>query len=308
VYKAKSLKTNEHLALKRIFPIIQANYIYLEILFLKLVSPLNNVIKLLYGVRKDSLVSLAFPYIEYVNFFQFVETNEIKEVKRYMFQLLNALVGLESLKIMHRDVKHSNFLYSTKSHRGYLIDFGLSEIVAGQNKSSDFKDNIRGEILTIQAVLSIKHRKGTRGYMAPEILFKSAVQSYASDMWAAGIIFLSLLAKRHPVISINCKDKNKNKKDILQQLLPLMYIYGSNIVVEAAFKYGFGLYVPPDFPNKNPMDVSIFIKREDAKIEGLDLLKQMLSFNPDQRIKAIDARNHKFFDEIRDEFATILNK
>jgi len=46
-----------------------------------------------------------------------------------MFQLLTAISTLASYGIVHRDIKPSNFLYSCQERTGYLIDFGLSEIV-----------------------------------------------------------------------------------------------------------------------------------------------------------------------------------
>uniref|UniRef100_A0A182LRE3 non-specific serine/threonine protein kinase n=1 Tax=Anopheles culicifacies TaxID=139723 RepID=A0A182LRE3_9DIPT len=41
-------------------------------------------------------------------------------------------------------------------------------------------------------------RAGTPGYRPPEVLLKHPDQSTAVDIWAAGVIFLSLLSKRYP--------------------------------------------------------------------------------------------------------------
>ena len=43
-------------------------------------------------------------------------------------------------------------------------------------------------------------RAGTPGFRPPEVLAKSIVQTTAVDMWAAGIIFASLLTGRYPFL------------------------------------------------------------------------------------------------------------
>lgn len=53
----------------------------------------------------------------------------MKDIKNYLYQLLSAIKTLSSFGIVHRDIKPSNFLYSKEEKCGYLIDFGLSEIV-----------------------------------------------------------------------------------------------------------------------------------------------------------------------------------
>jgi cell division control protein 7 len=44
-----------------------------------------------------------------------------------MKELLKALFYLKTQGIVHRDVKHLNFLYNMKLKKGILIDFGVSE-------------------------------------------------------------------------------------------------------------------------------------------------------------------------------------
>jgi cell division control protein 7 len=48
-----------------------------------------------------------------------------------------------------------------------------------------------------------RNRLGTRGYMAPEILFNHPRPGNSVDIWACGVIFLSFLAQRHPIFSLN---------------------------------------------------------------------------------------------------------
>ncbi|CAO0799581.1 unnamed protein product [Mucor circinelloides] len=48
-------------------------------------------------------------------------------IKYYMKSLFTALQQLHRFKILHRDVKPSNFLYNIRKRAGYLIDFRLAE-------------------------------------------------------------------------------------------------------------------------------------------------------------------------------------
>lgn len=50
------------------------------------------------------------------------------DIRCYMRTLLIGLSHLHARKIIHRDVKPNNFLYSYQRRSGVLIDFGLAEV------------------------------------------------------------------------------------------------------------------------------------------------------------------------------------
>mmetsp|Transcript_36782 Transcript_36782/g.35512 ORF Transcript_36782/g.35512 Transcript_36782/m.35512 type:complete len:95 (+) Transcript_36782:62-346(+) len=81
--------------------------------------------------------------------------------------------------------------------------------------------------------------------MAPESLFRYNNQSSKVDVWAAGVIFLSLLGQRHPIFSLNSNSKIKNF--YLQNLIPLACIFGSRNVKEIAYSFGYGCIIPEEF-------------------------------------------------------------
>ena len=116
-------------ALKRIFPITPPKHILLEIYFLAILYNKPNIVNYKGTIRLDSQVDLLFDYVPHQKFSELILQLDFKGIKRYMFQLLSALRILESYGIIHRDVKPGNFLYSTKTNRGVLVDFGLSELV-----------------------------------------------------------------------------------------------------------------------------------------------------------------------------------
>ena len=85
----------------------------------------------------------------------------------------------------------------------------------------------------------------------------SLVVRLAVDIWAVGVIMLSFLAKRHPIISLNNSSKVKNFT--IANLLPLTLIFGRKKIRETAFKYGYGLLLPKEIRD-DPMDLMDFIQ------------------------------------------------
>jgi len=170
-------------------------------------------------------------------------------VKHYMKAMLVAVKALEEVGIMHRDIKPSNFLYDKKTKTGLLIDFGLSELAYKEKDDMQklfARDPSKAEIYRkldqLLTQLQMKNRTGTKGYMPPESLFHHPQQTTAVDVWASGVIFLSLLAGRHPVFSLNNSAKIKNFT--IQNLIPLTCIFGAKAVKEIGFKYGYGVLIP----------------------------------------------------------------
>lgn len=108
-----------------------------------------------------------------------------------------------------------------------MIDFGLSEIETDlDGKPTKLPDNeIVKKIADLQKKMNIKNRTGTKGYMPPETIFNSPTQGSAVDIWAVGVIMLSFLMKRHPIISLNNTTKIKNFT--IANLVPLALIFGA---------------------------------------------------------------------------------
>ncbi|PKI84219.1 non-specific serine/threonine protein kinase [Malassezia vespertilionis] len=69
------------------------------------------------------------------------------------------------------------------------------------------------------------NRAGTRGFRAPEVLFKCTDQTPALDIWSAGIIMLSFLLRRFPLFNAN---------DDTEALLELATIFGQRRMEQCA--------------------------------------------------------------------------
>lgn len=90
-------------------------------------------------------------------------------------------------------------------------------------------------ILILQKTTGYKHRIGTRGFLAPEIILNSRIQTRSVDIWAAGVIMLGLFAKRMPVFNMN--KFSKITAEVIRELEPLLIIFGKDKIYEICEKY-----------------------------------------------------------------------
>ena len=127
--------------------------------------------------------------------------------------------------------------------------------------------------------MKIKNRTGTKGYMPPEALFSHPNQGSAVDVWACGVIFLSFLAQRHPIFSLNNSSKIKNFT--VSNLIPFACLFGANDIKEVAFKLGYGCLIPDEMQKERLRWKEICQMQDDA---AFDLLSRMLELDHTKRI------------------------
>ncbi|XP_076454660.1 cell division cycle 7-related protein kinase-like [Babylonia areolata] len=147
-------------------------------------------------------------------------------------------------------------------------------------------------------------RAGTPGFRAPEVLMKHPNQSTAVDIWAAGVIFLSLLSGRYPFF------RGNDDMTCLSQILSLL---GTDEVKKAALSFDKLITArprtralelkslcerlrannPDPLGSKQPTQPT----RQWPKVPdcAVKLLKRMLDPNPATRITAEQALASDFF-------------
>jgi cell division control protein 7 len=155
-----------------------------------------------------------------------------------MYNLLCCLENIHKNGIVHRDLKPDNFLYDINNNKCLLIDFGLSEYEMEETLKKSiniFDDEDLKIIIDIQKSTGLRHRIGTRGFLAPEIIFNAKLQTRAVDIWAAGVIFLGFITKRMPVFNLNRFSKIQD--ETIKEIIPLIIVFGKEKIIEIAQKY-----------------------------------------------------------------------
>ena len=288
VHRAKDKRTGEYVALKRVKTGLSKNekktgFPITSIREIKILQNLDheNIVRLREVVRSSNVgfVFLVFEYFEHDlatlmdkqqrlmgNYFS------ISEVKCIMIQILSAVEYAHKHFVIHRDIKLSNILFSNNGQI-VLCDWGLARLFSNPLKQHTSK------VVTLW-------------YRAPELLFGSNKYHTAIDMWAIGCIIGELL-KHQPLI------KGQNEIEQIKLIYQLLGAPNHHIwpnynqlpnIINGMFK---------DIENKrhkykyNQID-SMFSQ---FGIQCLDLIKQLLAYDPSKRITAKLALKHSFFEQ-----------
>jgi serine/threonine protein kinase len=182
---------------------------------------------------------MALEYCSHGEIFDYIaETGAFKEtIARYYFhQLIDALEYMHTKGYAHRDLKPENLLLDGDFNLK-LADFGF----ATESKTSN-------------------SRKGTFGYMAPEVLAKKQYKAQEADLFAAGIILFVMITQHSPFTQADPTDRYY--KLISQGRWEQFWnIYGQDTISDT-FK---------------------------------DLFQKMMSYNPKDRLSLEEVKQHPWF-------------
>lgn len=192
----------------------------------------------------------------------------LNQIKCALKQLLEGLQYLQCKKILHRDLKTANILYSNKGEIK-IADFGLS-----RHKRPGTKP------LTVRVVTLL--------YRAPEILLGMKDYSEKADMWSLGCIFAELLIGEP--LFLTARNPNSLMDLIIQKFGTPSEDYWPEMKNLPYFN--------DIFPNKEyKPQLRNYLRKKKARIDklGVDLLEKMLELHPDKRISCNEALRHPFF-------------
>ncbi|KAI8906775.1 kinase-like domain-containing protein [Gorgonomyces haynaldii] len=191
---------------------------------------------------------------------------EIDHVKTLLQQLLRGVRYLHEHFVIHRDLKLSNLLVSQD---GYLkiADFGLAR---------PFGDPL--EQLTPRVV--------TVWYRSPELLLGTKSYNTSIDMWAVGCIFGELLRAK-PLLP---------GKDEINQIERICDLLGSPTTDIWPDLISMPLYGKIKLPEYEYDNVSVVFSEFSKATRNL--IKDLLIYDPDQRISARKALKHPYFLEL----------
>jgi len=228
----------------------------------------DNVVRLKDVVALKSSMYLVFEYLD-LDLKQHMESNKVDSpllIKKYLYQIISGIAYCHTHRILHRDLKPQNLLIDQNTKEIKLADFGLA-------RAFDIP------------IKRYTHEVVTLWYRAPEILLGSPHYSTPVDMWSIGCIFAEM-ANHRPLFPGESE---------IDQLIRIFSVLGTPN--EELWP---GISLLPDFsenfPKWTPKNLKDFVPHLDDL--GVDLLSQMLQYEPSKRINARAALAHGYFKDI----------
>ncbi|TVY56330.1 Cyclin-dependent kinase 1 [Lachnellula cervina] len=190
-----------------------------------------------------------------------------KMVKKFMSQLCEGVRYCHSHRVLHRDLKPQNLLIDREGNLK-LADFGLARA---------FGVPLR----------TYTHEVVTLWYRSPEILLGGRQYSTGVDMWSVGCIFAEMCTRK-PLFAGDSE---------IDEIFKIFKLLGTP--TEAEWPGVSDKTCFPDFKTSFPKwqrDMSQPLIKE-LDDQGLDLLEQMLVYDPAGRISAKASCMHPYFEE-----------
>lgn len=173
-------------ALKRIYPNSSPSRILNELATLRELGHHPNIATLIEVMRHQDQIVAVLPFFAHDLFRDYFRHLDTAQIRTYLGGLLLALERVHRCRIIHRDIKPSNFLYNVAKGKGVLVDFGLAQVfnliqkqaLGRLEKPSGPHRGPKGGYIEDDPRPSVRaSRAGTRGFRAPEVLFKVVHQT-----------------------------------------------------------------------------------------------------------------------------------
>lgn len=219
-----------------------------------------------------------------------------QHIKYFVYQILRGLKAIHSANVIHRDLKPSNILVNYNCELK-ICDFGLARIHSPNYSLHSLLENQLTEYVA------------TRWYRAPEIMLLLSMYSTSVDLWSVGCIMAELYLGL-PLFP---------GKDYRNQLLLIFQFLGTPgvedhdcIKLPRARSYIKLLpqYLPVDVPDYFNLHPRRLQKLGNSPVNpaGLDLMTQLLFFNPLHRPDAATSLTHEYLSQYHDPTDEPLSK
>ncbi|PFH60172.1 hypothetical protein XA68_11360 [Ophiocordyceps unilateralis] len=307
-----------YVAVKKIYVTSSPARILNELELLHDLRQCPSVCPLITAFRQTDQVVAVLPYFRHGDFRSYFRDMTTADVAIYLRSLFTALRSVHAHKILHRDIKPTNFLYDPASQHGVLVDFGLAE-----REGSDCRPCLCHEPREVRRLRQSAsawvqsaaagagaqpgypkadtrpsrraNRAGTRGFRAPEVLFKCTEQTTAIDIWSVGVVLLTILSKRFPFF---------NSADDVEAMIEIATIFGSKRMKAAGLLHGcvFETNIPTVGQQGFSMEKIILwstCRTDDRPLTpdeklAVRFLDRCMELDPSRRITAEQALDHEF--------------
>ncbi|KAI9892604.1 MAG: hypothetical protein M1814_001297 [Vezdaea aestivalis] len=255
--EAQRKRGPQFVAIKKIYVTSSPMRIQNELELLYDLRGCDSVCPLITAFRHQDQVVAILPYFRHVDFREYFRDFTVPDMRLYFRSLFTALASVHRHEILHRDIKPTNFLYDIERRRGVLVDFGLAEV---------------------SAILA-------SGRTRNEI-----------DVWSAGVILLTILARRFPFF---------NSTDDIEAMIEVSTIFGIRKMKSCAMLHGsnFETSIPTVSEKGYSLEKIILWStcrtgnKDEAEDQGLSseerqaatFLKRLLDLDPNKRASAEEA-------------------
>lgn len=306
-------RRSKFVAIKKIYVTSSPQRILNEIELLHDLRNCPAVCSLITAFRNTDQVVVILPYFRHQDFRDYFRDMTVPDMALYLRSLFTALSAVHASGVLHRDIKPTNFLYDKPSRRGVLVDFGLAEREGVETKPCLCHDerSVRNAKLRSIYVGGGPHngypkndtrpsrranRAGTRGFRAPEVLFKCTEQSSKIDIWSAGVILLTILSRRFPFF---------NSADDVEAMIEIATIFGQKKMRTAAQLHGCMFESTLPTIGMNGFELAKIVMWSTVRDEktnpftaeekiAVHFLRLCMELDPSRRISADEALEHDF--------------
>ncbi|XP_048203337.1 serine/threonine-protein kinase MAK isoform X2 [Perognathus longimembris pacificus] len=267
VLMGKSNESGELVAIKRMK---RKFYSWDECMNLREVKSLKklnhaNVIKLKEVIRENDHLYFIFEYMK-ENLYQLMkDRNKLfpeSVIRNIMYQILQGLAFIHKHGFFHRDMKPENLL-CMGPELVKIADFGLARELRSQPPYTDYVS--------------------TRWYRAPEVLLRSSVYSSPIDVWAVGSIMAELYTLR-PLFPGTSE---------VDEIFKICQVLGTPKKSDWPEGYQLASSMNFRFPQCAPINLKTLIPN--ASNEAIQLMTEMLNWDPKKRPTASQALKHPYF-------------
>ena len=292
VYKAKEKSTGELVAIKTLKKKYKKWEDCLELRECRSLKKLHdeslsnkpgedNIIKLkqIIFIKKTGTLNLVFEYME-TDLLELMKSQEPKilseeKIADIMYQTLLGLSFMHKYGFFHRDMKPENLLLTGNKLK--IADFGLAR--------------------EIRSVPPYTEYVSTRYYRAPECILQSTNYNSPIDIWGLGCIMAEMYLHPQPLFC------GSNEKEVLFRICSILgtptYDTWNDGIQQAKL-------IGIKFPNNPGTDLEKIIPN--ASSDAIDLIKQMINWDPNKRATASNLLNHRFFNKhILNSYSYSLN-